>query len=165
MIRRPVSGVVVLLLALTLSGRAHAQQKAVAHQEISHRSAMMLVNSPSSASAKAVSPRKITAAEAEALVVRAVESTRGARGGFVIESDSSEPPYKFEVRAANPTHPTQPLIDFFFVDADTGDVWSDIVCKEYTSPSLKKLQQTIRKRIGLTDQEYHKLRKPGPKCD
>ena len=50
------------------------------------------------------------------------------------------------------------------VDPNTGDVWSADVCEEYKTQPLRKLQQTIRKRIGLTDGEYKTLRKPGPMC-
>jgi hypothetical protein len=53
---------------------------------------------------------------------------------------------------------------FFVVDPRTTDVWSGVICERYASRSLAKLQRAIRKRIGLTDEEYRKAAKTGPMC-
>jgi hypothetical protein len=53
----------------------------------------------------------------------------------------------------------------YAVDRKTGDVWSEAPCKNLTSPSVKKLQQAIRNRIGLTADELRKARRRGPYCD
>jgi hypothetical protein len=52
----------------------------------------------------------------------------------------------------------------YAVDQRTGDVWEGVVCKEYTSSKLQQAQRVIRRRIGLTDAEYGRLRRPGPFC-
>lgn len=58
------------------------------------------------------------------------------------------------------------VLRLFDVDAGTGDVWSgNFFCLLYESPSLAKLQRAIRQRIGLTEGEYKKARKPGPMCE
>ena len=52
----------------------------------------------------------------------------------------------------------------YAVDERTGDVWDADLCREYRSPELRSLQQAIRKKLGVTNSEYHKLRRPGPMC-
>ena len=122
---------------------------------------LLLVSASAVAQQKAGTPRKITIAEAKELVTKAVESSRGKRGGFFFDYNP-EASYEFEVRSAKPSPVSYPLIGHFAVDPNTADVWDAVVCKEYQSESLRKLQQTIRKRIGLTEEEYQKIRKPGP---
>ena len=57
------------------------------------------------------------------------------------------------------------VIGNYAVDASTGDVFSTTVeCEEISTPSLRKLQAEIRKRIGLSDSEYHKIKSKGPLC-
>jgi len=51
------------------------------------------------------------------------------------------------------------------VDRKTGDVWNGVICQQIASHSLKKLQLTLRRRIGLTDDEYQKAKRPGPMCE
>ena len=52
----------------------------------------------------------------------------------------------------------------FAVERTTGDVWSAPVCGRYSSPTIAKLQQALRTRVGLTNAEYERIRKPGPGC-
>jgi len=57
-------------------------------------------------------------------------------------------------------------IGHFLVDSKTGDVWGGVVCEEYRTPALIKLQASIRKRFGLTDALYQRMkRQPGPFCE
>jgi hypothetical protein len=56
-------------------------------------------------------------------------------------------------------------IGHFAVERTTGDVWDWVVCGEFNSPSLTAAQQALRKRIGLSDEEYQKMRKQGPFCE
>ena len=53
----------------------------------------------------------------------------------------------------------------YAVERKTGEVWDGAFCEDLTSPSLKKLQKAIRNRIGLTDDEYRKAPKSGPRCE
>lgn len=64
----------------------------------------------------------------------------------------------------SPGHSNE-AIGHFAVERTTGDVWDWVRCGRFTSPSLTAAQQAFRKRIGLTDQEYQKIRKPGPFCE
>jgi hypothetical protein len=63
-----------------------------------------------------------------------------------------------------PRHPGQPPLHSA-VDLRTGQVWSEDSCENLTSPSLKKLQKAIRTRIGLTADEFRRVRRRGPLCD
>lgn len=56
-------------------------------------------------------------------------------------------------------------IGHFAVERTTGDVWDWVVCGEFNSPSLSAAQQALRKKIGLSDEEYKKIRKQGPFCE
>lgn len=53
----------------------------------------------------------------------------------------------------------------YAVDRKTGEVWDGVFCENLTSPSLNKLQEAIRTRIGLTPDQFRKLRRRGPHCD
>jgi len=65
--------------------------------------------------------------------------------------------------AANPNGSS--TIGHFLVDPKTGDVWDGVVCKEYQTPTLLKLQISIRQKLHISEAEYRKLRRPGPFCD
>jgi len=54
---------------------------------------------------------------------------------------------------------------YFKVDPRTGDLWDGAACGGFTSPSLVALQQAIRKRIGLSDEEYKKTPRDAPMCE
>lgn len=56
-------------------------------------------------------------------------------------------------------------VRYYAVDRQTADVWSSVVCQRITSPSLRKLQRALRKRVGLTDMEYRKIQRQGPLCE
>ncbi len=50
------------------------------------------------------------------------------------------------------------------VDRVTGDVWSGLVCREFKSAELRRVQAAVRKRLGLERAAYKKLRCKGPMC-
>jgi len=87
--------------------------------------------------------------------------------GFRVElmSKSIDPTfYFFEARWANPK-PASVIVGHYAVDPNTGDVWDGVVCSEFTSPLLRRLQVSIRRRLGITDDKYRVLRRKGPMCD
>ncbi len=55
-------------------------------------------------------------------------------------------------------------VGFFDVDARTGDLWNGVICMRFETPSLVQLQRVIRKRIGMTDNEYRTTTATGPIC-
>jgi hypothetical protein len=117
---------------------------------------------------ESVSRRKITKAEAIELIRASLELPKGSFPGLSFEESGEDPYfpgyYEFQVLWASPP-PTSPNIGFFKVDPKTGDVWDGVVCREYKSKKLKALQKQLRKQIGLTNEEYQRLRpKYGPMC-
>lgn len=56
-------------------------------------------------------------------------------------------------------------IGHYAVERSTGEVWDWVRCGKFNSPSLTAAQQTLRKRIGLTDSDYQHIRKSGPFCE
>lgn len=56
-------------------------------------------------------------------------------------------------------------VRYYAVDRQTGDVWNSVICQRMATPLLKRLQAQLRKRIGLTDTEYQKLKREGPLCE
>jgi|SRR5579883_121306 len=110
--------------------------------------------------------RALTAAEARELALKAFEASGSAKlKGFVVEQyrNSRDDHFLyFEGTWANPNGSV--VVDHYAVDAITGDVWSAIVCREITSPALRKLQVALRVRIRLSEREYRGLRRQGPLC-
>ena len=54
---------------------------------------------------------------------------------------------------------------YYAVDRRTGDVWSAVFCERIARRALSRLQAALRKRIGLTNAEYERLKRPGPLCE
>jgi len=54
---------------------------------------------------------------------------------------------------------------YYAVDRRTGDVWSSVICERIARHALSRLQAALRKRIGLTNAEYERLKRPGPLCE
>jgi len=69
----------------------------------------------------------------------------------------------FEVLWNNP-NPGSVVAGHYAVDRKTGAVWETMSCRLITSPTIKKQQRVIRRRIGLTEQEYFSIRSKAP-CD
>jgi len=54
---------------------------------------------------------------------------------------------------------------YYAVDRRTGDVWRAVFCERIARRALSRLQAALRKRIGLTNAEYERLKRPGPLCE
>lgn len=109
--------------------------------------------------------RDVSAKEAEELVRNAM-STHPVPPSLIgldpLKNPNFPDFYFFEAQWDNPNG--SPIAGHFAVDPKTGDVWDAAVCREYVSTDLRKLQRTIRKKISLSETQYHKLRRPGPMC-
>ncbi len=116
------------------------------------------------------SPRvtKITAKEAKELVARALERQPVSRlPSFFLDqfnNDRFGDFYFFDGLWDNPSEGGASA-ESYAVDKSTGDVWDAIVCREFKSASLRKLQTTIRRLHGIRKLEYRRLRKLGPMCE
>ena len=56
-------------------------------------------------------------------------------------------------------------VRYYAVDRQTGDVWNAVICEVITSSSLTRAQVALRRRIGLIDAEYRRIKKLGPLCE
>ncbi len=101
------------------------------------------------------------------MVYRALESqgaTKLPKFGLEHYKNDYFPDFCFFEASADHPGPGSGVVGHYAVDRSTGDVWDGVVCRELRSPGLENLQRTVRKRIGLTEKEYRKLRRPGPMC-
>jgi hypothetical protein len=79
-------------------------------------------------------------------------------------SVASEPDFYFFL-ASRDNPGGSGTVGHFVVHRLTGDVWDGVVCAEHKTAALVKLQVSIRKKLGLRDADYPKLRRKGPFCD
>ena len=109
-------------------------------------------------------PRQITFEEATALVYAYLKGCNKKHCPLEeYHNPDASDFYGFQALNADPGKPAN--LGFFEVDPQAGDLWSGVVCQQFTSPPLLRLQRTTRQRIGLTDEEYRKARRPGPFCE
>jgi hypothetical protein len=54
---------------------------------------------------------------------------------------------------------------YYAVDRRTSDVWSATFCERIARRALSRLQAALRRRIGLTNAQYERLKRPGPLCE
>jgi hypothetical protein len=110
--------------------------------------------------------RTITVSEAQELV-RALLKPDGwtKLSGFVLYQALFDAEFQdfYFIHAESGKPPV--AIGHYAVERTTGEVWDWVKCGRFNSPSLNAAQQALRKRIGLTDEEYQRIRKPGPFCE
>jgi hypothetical protein len=111
----------------------------------------------------AAGEERITQDEARRLIVEALKA-RGLDGPTVelTPISYSKDFYTFEATWPNPEG--SPNLGSYAVNPWTGDVWQVVVGRYITSPSIRKIQRSIRDRFHYTREEYRKLhsRKPAP---
>jgi hypothetical protein len=108
--------------------------------------------------------RDLSVDEARRLVIQALYPTqRNLRGLDVGFTQSAKIPgfYRFDVIWDNPD-PGSVVVGAFAVNQATGDVWELALCRRKRSRDLARLQQDLRKAIGLTADELRKLRDETP---
>jgi len=105
--------------------------------------------------------RDVTREEAHELVTAALRH----HGGYALDEYEVESFPDFQFYQALWDHPHGTFYIHYAVDRKTGEVWGVDSCESLTSPSLKKLQKAIRNRIGLTVDEFRKVRRRGPYCN
>ena len=70
--------------------------------------------------------------------------------------------YAFEATGTHTDPTASPIIGSFAVNRGTGDVWRLVVCRRVGSPELKRSQETLRRRIGLSRDEFRRLEAKAP---
>jgi hypothetical protein len=109
--------------------------------------------------------RDLNVAEARELVVQALDPSARKLPGLNLDSrqGSKIPDFdQFEVLWDPGPNPGSAVVGHFAVNVATGDVWELVLCRKRDSADLRRLQQTIRKRIGLGAEELHKLTGKAP---
>jgi hypothetical protein len=115
--------------------------------------------------------RQITTTETNALVQAAFDVVwpkATKLPGFGFEREVKRNPYYPRFRFFDGTWAGTPegsvVIGFVALDPLTADVWNGTVCEELRSPQVAAIQRKIRRRIGLSDRQYRRLKAPGPEC-
>jgi len=107
-------------------------------------------------------------AEARQLVLASLDSMSRRAPGLTVKGgarDSSFPDYYNFAVMWDGTGSASVMVGFFDVDPSTGDVFEGTGCGERTTPLLRALQRKIRRRLGLSDNAYRRLKKKGPYCE
>lgn len=118
--------------------------------------------------ALSATPRAITGKEAQGLIFALLNPGGWTKlPGFTIVDPSINPqsPDFYIIHAERDNPGGGSAIGHYAVDWTTGDVWNWVSCGRYESSSLAKAQRALRRRIGLSHDEYRKVRKPGPFCE
>jgi len=127
---------------------------------------LVLISAQQSAAQTAAAQHTITHEEARELLYGALYGQKVLqldRFGLDEYNDTYFPRfYVFEGTSNNPIGSV--ITGHYAVDSLTGDVWDAIVCREYKSQHLRKLQESLRKRHGISARDYHRLRARGPMC-
>ena len=100
--------------------------------------------------------------EASKLVNEGIRRENSGANIHVVSNPYDQDFIYFQATWANPVG--SPVIGNFAVNPWTGDVWNTAGCEHLSSPSLKKEQAGIRKRFGLTKEEYAKFHARRPLC-
>ena len=91
--------------------------------------------------------------------------------GFGVDRDSGTNPYypRFifyqATWAGNPDGTGSAVVGFVAVDRKTGDAWLAVMCQEIVASDLQKLQRSVRRRMGMSGNQYAALKRPGPECE
>jgi hypothetical protein len=132
-------------------------------------SAVLAIAALFCASARSEDRRTITVSEASGLVDALLKPDGWTKlKGFVLYQalfDAEFQGFYFIHAEWDSPSRNSAAIGHFAVERTTGDVWDWVVCGQFNSPSLSTAQRALRKRIGLSDAEYQKIRKQGPFCE
>ena len=107
--------------------------------------------------------QRITEAEArnivrEALKARNLDGPTVELNPIAFEKDF----YTFEATWPNPVG--SPNLGSYSVNPWTGDIWQIVVCRYVTSPSIRKMQQSIRTRFHFSRRDYKRFHAKKPAC-
>jgi hypothetical protein len=105
--------------------------------------------------------RDVTLEEAHGLVKAFQKDHR--EGGYALEAYQVKEYPGFQFFQALPDPQRSPI--HYAIDLATAEAWDAPGCQKLTSPSLEKLQNAIRNRVGLTTDEVRKIGRWGPFCE
>ncbi len=106
--------------------------------------------------------QQISIAEAKRLV-KEVLSDHNSRVDLILSARAFDPDF-YVFAAVSSNQVANPIVGYFAVNPQTGDVWSTAGnCHRLSSPHLRRMQAGIRRRFKLKD--YNQLRAKRPVCD
>lgn len=110
----------------------------------------------------------LTIVEARRIVNEALPKETKRLPGLTLwlsKEDQAHPPrcLTFDILWSNPG-PGSVHVGFWSVDRRSGEVWMPLECRRVTNSALTKLQQEIRKRLGVSNEEWHEALKHNPCC-
>jgi hypothetical protein len=120
--------------------------------------------------------RKITLAQAKALVLAALYPGQRRLPGLQFDAGDGDPnkistfedsdnPRFLMFHVVWAATEGSNLIGWYGVDIYTGDVFDGIAsCPQYKNKKLETLQKKVRRSLHLTEAEYQKLKTNGPIC-
>lgn len=111
------------------------------------------------------SRRTVMPEEADELVRTYIKAKVCRKNGCGLEPFYPQFPDWFGFQAVRDNPGGSANLGFFLVDERTADVWSGVACEKFSSSALDTLQQKIRRRMGLKEDEYQKVQRRGPYCD
>jgi hypothetical protein len=108
--------------------------------------------------------RDLTIAEARELVMAALQPEARELPKLSINTlDRKERRTGFDEFAVTWDNPNgSAVFGFFAVNQATGDVWKLALCRRADTPDLRKLQDTLRDRVGLDRRTFTRLRRRAP---
>jgi hypothetical protein len=111
--------------------------------------------------------RDVSLAEADKLVWEAVPAKTRSLPGFSVEHANRPKDHYYILTTLWSAPPNaSAVIENYAVDSNTGDVFGTAMeCDEKSNPALRKFQAKIRRKIGLLDSEYKKIKRKGPLCE
>jgi hypothetical protein len=129
--------------------------------------ATLIILTCMSQNAQSAQPGELTLEEARSIVGASLSEATRRLPGLSLEdfSDAKTPNFYFiEVVWNNPNGSV--VWGNYYVDKSTGDLWSAVMeCDRITSSRIRALQHDVRRKIGLTDEEYRKIKRPEPLCE
>ena len=110
--------------------------------------------------------KSVSVQDARRLVRAALPALALTAGPVYIDQGHFDPDKGFYFFAASRSNPGgSGTVGYFAVHRITGDVWDGVVCQEYKTAAIARLQTSIRRKLGLTEAAYQKLKRQGPDCD
>ena len=110
--------------------------------------------------------KSVSAQDARRLARAALPEWALKAGPVYIDQGRFDPDTGFYFFTATRSNPGgSGTVGHFAIHGITGDVWDGVVCQEYKTEAIARLQTSIRRKLGLTEAAYQKLRRQGPYCD
>jgi hypothetical protein len=104
----------------------------------------------------------MTLKEASKLVYEVVRTNNP--GAEVVNRPDKYDPDFFYFEVVVPNRVASPIVGHFAVNPWTGDVWDPGSCEQVNSPSLGKIQRSLRLKLHLRGRDYQTLRQKKPIC-